>query len=75
MERKKMTESLQNKKGAETKEELIIRKLEGDTPAETENFKKLTVMLPPNLHKKLKTTAAQNGVNIKDIIIEFIQKM
>jgi predicted HicB family RNase H-like nuclease len=79
MERKKISSSLQSKKAEESKEELIIKKIEGDTAikqleGETE-IRKMTVEIPELLHRKLKVAAGASGKKIKDIIIELIDKM
>ena len=75
MERKKLTDSLQSKKvdthKETSKEDLIIEKLEGKSAS----LKKLTVLIPDNLHKKIKIKSAEKGLKIRDLIIEYIEKM
>jgi predicted HicB family RNase H-like nuclease len=75
MERKKLTSSLHVKKADSlkdaSKEDLIIEKLEGKSVS----LKKLTVLIPDNLHKKLKIKSAEKGLKIRDLIIEYIEKM
>lgn len=75
MERKKLSSSLQTKKVDETKEDQIIKKLEGASAVEDAGIKKMTVEIPEYLHKKLKVAAASSGKKVKDLIIELIDKM
>ena len=39
-----------------------------------EDFKRTTINLPVDMHKKLKIMGATEGLNMKDIIIEAIKK-
>jgi predicted HicB family RNase H-like nuclease len=75
MERKKLTDSLHTKKNETkkdiSKEDLIIQKLEGKSAT----LKKLTVLIPEDLHTKLKIKAATKGLKIRDLIIEYLEQM
>lgn len=75
MERKKLSDSLHTKKVDSkkdaSKEDLIIEKLEGKSVS----LKKLTVLIPDNLHKKLKIKSAEKGLKIRDLIIEYLEQM
>jgi predicted HicB family RNase H-like nuclease len=70
MDRKRLSDSL--KKPIETQSnttDLIINTIENTSE------KKLTVMLPNHLHHKLKVYAAQNHLSIKEIIVNFLEKL
>lgn len=76
--RKSMKDSLASKKAKESnkkelsKEEKIMDKLEGKSE---EPSKKMTIEVPAHLHRKIKTMASQNDAKIKDIIIDFLEKL
>ncbi|HPN38882.1 MAG TPA: hypothetical protein PL041_10785 [Melioribacteraceae bacterium] len=70
MDRKKLSDSL--KKPIETQPnttDLIINTIENTAE------KKLTVMLPQHLHQKLKMYAVKNNLSIKEIIVDFLEKL
>lgn len=58
---------------ASKKEELaneIIKKLEG-----SDNLSKITVMVPEELHEKIKLIAVKRKTKIRDLIIDFIKSL
>lgn len=76
--RKTLADSIKKDHGDKLsrKEELadqIIRNYEGGEDKEI--LSKLTVMIPEELHNKLKMTAVQKKTKIRNLIIDYIQKL
>jgi hypothetical protein len=45
-----------------------------DINAKNEHFKKITLNVSENLHKKIKIFCVQNGIKLKDKLVEIIEK-
>ena len=60
---------------ASKKEELadeIVKKLEGKSSG---NLSKITVMVPEELHEKIKLVAIKRKTKIRDLIIDYIKSL
>ena len=60
---------------ASKKEELadqIVKKLEGK---DSGNLSKITVMVPEELHEKIKLVAIKRKTKIRDLIIDYIKSL